>query len=345
MALALGGQAGERLAEHLAVPVSGPTLLRLIRAMDLPEVPELTVLGVDEFAFRRGRRFGAILIDMDSRRPVDVLPDHTADTFAGWLREHPHIGTVCRDRGGAFAEGAERGQPGMPQVAGRWHLLHNLATGLEKTVTRHRSCLKPPEIEPAPVQTRESDEESAYGRKIRERHRDVQALFQQGLTIAVVSARLGLDRKTVRRYAKVATAESLMRERPRRTSALTPHKPYPARRWVEGCDNAQTCATRSPPAATSGAARASDDSLTPWPGTTAPEPSRRHHPRSPMSSGGSSDGQRTRTTRPARTSKTCAVAARRMPRPAAWSAASPPSSAASTVTGSVNGSPRPTNPR
>lgn len=142
--MALGGQAGERLAEHLAVPVSGPTLLRLIRAMDLPEVPELTVLGVDEFAFRRGRRFGAILIDMDSRRPVDVLPDHTADTFAGWLREHPHIGTVCRDRGGAFAEGAERGQPGMPQVAGRWHLLHNLATGLEKTVTRHRSCLKPP---------------------------------------------------------------------------------------------------------------------------------------------------------------------------------------------------------
>ena len=120
VALALGGQAGERLAERLATPVSGPTLLRLIRSMDVPEVPELTVLGVDEFAFRRGRRFGAILIDMASRRPVDVLPDHTADTFAVWLREHPHINTVCRDRGGAFAEGAERGQPGIPQVADRW---------------------------------------------------------------------------------------------------------------------------------------------------------------------------------------------------------------------------------
>ncbi|MES4908137.1 transposase [Streptomyces sp. NPDC000395] len=88
--------------------------------MDLPEVPELSVLGVDEFAFRRGRRLGAILIDMDSRRPVDVLPDHTADTFADWLRQHPHIGTLCRDRGGAFAEGAERGQPGISQVADRW---------------------------------------------------------------------------------------------------------------------------------------------------------------------------------------------------------------------------------
>ncbi|MGW2370350.1 ISL3 family transposase [Streptomyces sp. NPDC001667] len=239
VALALGGQAGERLAERLATPVSGPTLLRLIRSMELPEVPELTVLGVDEFAFRRGRRFGAILIDMDSHRPVDVLPDHTADTFADWLREHPHIGTVCRDRGGAFAEGAERGQPGIPQVADRWHLLHNLATGLEKAVTRHRSCLKVPAPELAPAPAKEPDEESAYERKIRERHHDVQALFLQGLTIAAISARLGLDRKTVRRYARVATAESLMRERPSRTSALTPHKPYLARRWAEGCNNAQ----------------------------------------------------------------------------------------------------------
>ncbi|APU42998.1 ISL3 family transposase [Streptomyces sp. TN58] len=244
VALALGGQAGERLAERLATPVSGPTLLRLIRSMDLPEVPELTVLGVDEFAFRRGRRFGAILIDMNSHRPVEVLPDRTADTFANWLRQHPHIGTVCRDRGGAFAEGAERGQPGIPQVADRWHLLHNLATGLEKTVTRHRSCLKVPEPEPVPEATPgpagTASEESAYERKIRERHHDVQTLLRQGLTIDAIGARLGLDRKTVRRYARATTAESLIRERPGRSSALTPHKPYLARRWAEGCDNAQT---------------------------------------------------------------------------------------------------------
>ncbi|MFI6475970.1 ISL3 family transposase [Streptomyces sp. NPDC050516] len=241
VALALGGQAGQRLAERLAVPVSGPTLLRLVRRLEIPAVPELTVLGIDEFAFRRGRRFGAILIDMDSHRPVDVLPDHTADTFAEWLRQHPHVGTVCRDRGGAFAEGAERGQPGIPQVADRWHLLHNLATGLEKTVTRHRSCLKPPQPEPEPVATptRASGEETPYRRKIRERHRDVQALFQRGLTIDAISARLGLDRKTVRKYAKAPTAASLMRERPGRSSALTPHKQYLAHRWAEGCDNAQ----------------------------------------------------------------------------------------------------------
>ncbi|MGW6860771.1 ISL3 family transposase [Streptomyces xanthophaeus] len=169
--------------------------------MDLPEVPELTVLGVDEFAFRRGRGFCAILIDMDSHRPVDVLPDHTAETFATWLRRHPHIGTVCRDRGGAFAEGAERGQPGIPQVADRWHLLHNLATGLEKTVTRHRSCLKASEPEPAlevslARASSTPGEESGYERKIREPHHEVQTLFRQDLTIDAISARLGLDRKT-----------------------------------------------------------------------------------------------------------------------------------------------------
>ncbi|MGW7825247.1 ISL3 family transposase, partial [Streptomyces puniciscabiei] len=101
VALILGGQAGERLAAHLSIPVSGSTLLRLIRRLDLPAVPEVEVLGVDEFAFRRGRKFGTILVDMHSRRPVDVLPDHTADTFAAWLEGRDHVRTVCRDRGGS----------------------------------------------------------------------------------------------------------------------------------------------------------------------------------------------------------------------------------------------------
>ncbi len=177
---------------------------------------------------------------MDSHRPVDVLPDHTAETSANWLRRHPHIGTACRDRGGAFAEGAERSQPGIPQVADRWHLLHNLAAVLGKAVTRHRSCNANPEPDVIPVPADTAGEESASARKVRERHHGIQILFRQGLTNDAISAQLGLDRKTVRRYARAATAESLIRQRPNRTSALTPRKPYLARRWAEGCDNAQT---------------------------------------------------------------------------------------------------------
>ena len=120
VALTLGGKAGERLATRLSMPISGSTLLRLIRRLKLPPVPKVEVLGVDEFAFRRGRRFGTILINMATRRPVDVLPDHTADTFADWLQGREHVQTICRDRGGSFAEGAQRALPGVPQVADRW---------------------------------------------------------------------------------------------------------------------------------------------------------------------------------------------------------------------------------
>ncbi|MER7049237.1 ISL3 family transposase [Streptomyces jumonjinensis] len=144
VALALGGQAGGRLTAHMAVPTSGSTLLRTIHRLDVPAPPKVEVLGVDELSLRRGRVFGTILIDMASRRPVDVLPDHTADTFATWLREHPGVRMVCRDRGGAFAEAAERALPGVPQVADRWHVLDNLATAVEKAVRRHRACLNPP---------------------------------------------------------------------------------------------------------------------------------------------------------------------------------------------------------
>ncbi|MFZ3467547.1 ISL3 family transposase [Streptomyces sp. 4.24] len=235
---AVGGQAGERLAAHLAVPVSGATLLRLIHRIELPPVPEVEVLGVDEFAFRRGRTFGAILLDMTLRCPVDVLPDHTSDTFAAWLRDHRHVRMICRDRGGAFAEGAERALPGVPQVADRWQLLHNLASAVEKTIRRHRARLKLPE--PAPEPGAVPPEETPAQQQTRARWSEIRTLYLQGMRIVAISERTGLDRKTVHRYAHATTADELIQIRPGRRSTLTPHKPYLAERWAEGCDNAQT---------------------------------------------------------------------------------------------------------
>lgn len=244
VALALGGRPGARLTGRLAAGVSRMTLLRLIRALPEPEISVPRVLGVDDFALRRGHHYGTVLIDVETRWPVDVLPDRPADSLADWLDAHLGVEVICQDRAGCYAEGAERGAPTEIQVADRWYLLHNLTEAVKKVVGRHRRCLRPepePEREPdserpEAVALTEQWLEGPLAQRTRARHAEVHALAAKGLAVTAIGRDLGLDRKTVRRYLHAATPEELITAHPTgRTSTLNPHKNYLCQRWEEGC--------------------------------------------------------------------------------------------------------------
>jgi len=142
VAFALGGEAGSRMLTIMGMAVSPDTLIRLIRKVPEPEVETPKILGVDEWAKRKGQSYGTILVDLETHKTVDLLPDKSVESFAKWLKEHPGVEVISRDRGTEYIKGATDGSPEAIQVADRWHLLSNLKDALKRLLESKRTCLR-----------------------------------------------------------------------------------------------------------------------------------------------------------------------------------------------------------
>lgn len=250
---ALGGKAGARLASKLRMGMSHDTLLRIIRQAE--SVPPRTprVLGGDDFARKKGRIYATILVDLEQRQPIDLLPDRTAETFATWLREQEGLEVIARDRSTEFARRATDGAPNALQVADRWHVLKNHREALERMFNRlHAELARLPEptaagdtptAPPAVVRPlrlpslREQATRQAARERRAARYQQVQTLYQQGVPLLQIAQRLGMRRATVRKFAVAAVFPERAVQR-RQPSILDPYVAYLQQRWAEGCTNA-----------------------------------------------------------------------------------------------------------
>ncbi len=260
IALELGGRAGARLALELGILAACDTLLRRIKGAPLPEVGEVRVLGVDDFAFKKGATYGTILVDLELHKVVDLLPERSQESLVAWFERHPgaaEVEVATRDRSNIYREGLAKGAPGATHVADRWHLLHNLTLTLEEYLLQKRPVLrKAAAPEASPEEKDDADfasgpimlnrprthdrkiEEAARKRyeRLVEQWKNIRRLYLAGADLRHICRQLDISARTVYRY-KDLTEPPPRPAYKRKASVLDPYVPYLVRRWSEGCHN------------------------------------------------------------------------------------------------------------
>lgn len=219
----LAGRGAARLLSTLAMPLSRHSAIRALLRIPLaaPTIPR--VLGVDDFALRRRSRYATVLIDAQTRRRVDVLPDRNADTLEAWLRQHPGVEVVCRDRSGAYAEAVRRALPDAIQVADRWHLWHGLGEATRREVAAHSACwAKSGRMQDGP-----------RAESTRERWQQIHVLLEQNVGLLECARRLNVSLNTVKRYARVGEPERMQRTPQYRPTLVDPYREHLRRRRDE----------------------------------------------------------------------------------------------------------------
>ena len=253
IALALGGIAGARLSQTLGYTTSRHTLLRLLANSPSPSFPTPLALGVDDWAYRKGRNYGTILVNLQTHQPIALLPDRESETLSKWLKAHPGVLVISRDRSKAYEKGARLGAPKAIQVADRFHLLQNLAEALEKVFNDHSPELKAVEnsLSSSPVICGQGSEafrvplpksppevvEKAQQRRSRRLaiYEQVMKLRQEGWSGKAIAVKLGIGKTTVFRYLGASQFPERKRRSDRGRSLVDSYKNYFFKRWNEGC--------------------------------------------------------------------------------------------------------------
>lgn len=266
LGLELGGEAGARTARQQGLTTSPDTLLRLVRQAPNTVPPTPRVLGVDDWALRKGQVYGTILVDLEQHRPVDLLPDRLADSLAEWLQSHPGVEIISRDRATEYAEGATRGAPNAIQVADRFHLIQNLREALQRFLEKNQALLRaaaapsePPKAletlaapsaaptqeassqptpanTPTPTTKAEQRKQESRARRAA-RYEEVRALHAQGESIHAIARRMEISRQTVRSFLRADAFPERGQGR-KRVSKLDVYVPYLREQLAAGQDNA-----------------------------------------------------------------------------------------------------------